>query len=40
MDTSKVLNGKTGIDLNVLARDARVLSQRNEHIRAILEVSL
>jgi hypothetical protein len=37
---SKVLNSKARVDLDVLARDARVLGQRNKHIRAVLEVRL
>jgi hypothetical protein len=39
-ETSKVLDGKTRVDLDVLARNTRVLGQRNEHIRAVLEISL
>ena len=35
-----MLNGETGIDLDVLTRNTRVLSQRNEHIRAVLEIGL
>jgi hypothetical protein len=36
----KVLNGEAGVDLDVLARDTRVLGQGNEHIRAVLEIRL
>jgi hypothetical protein len=39
-ETSKVLDGKTRVDLDVLARHTRVLGQRNKHIRAVLEISL
>jgi hypothetical protein len=39
-ETSKVLDGKTRVDLDVLARNTRVFGQRNKHIRAVLEISL
>lgn len=35
-----MLDGKPRVDLNVLARDTRVLRQRNEHIRAVLKIGL
>jgi len=36
----KVLYGETRVDLDVLARDTRILSQRHEHVRAVLEICL
>jgi hypothetical protein len=35
-----MLNRETRVDLNVLSCDARILRQRNEHVRAVLEIRL
>ena len=35
-----MLDRETGVDLNVLPRNARVLCQRDEHVRAVLEIRL
>lgn len=37
---SEMLYRQPRVDLNMLARDARVLRQRDKRIRAILQVSL